>query len=343
MARLAARELARLRELDAYLRAMPERAPPAMPAVLEELRGLLDGVACAYDWQMLDAGLRVGALAFTGIERSEAEVRTAMDRHSAAGTYGSLYDLARPEPRQRNVALTCADAERFRRVPRGSTRHNSVFVELGLGGFDQVRVLVCDGEALLGWVGGLRERDFGAREKQILDRLVPALRHRLGLERQLERASLTSAALAAVLEAISAPAFVCNRAGHVVHRNAAGAAQLDAAPGLAEGLRACARGLPSPFQRTRISAPGAHDHWLVLARATPGDTKPRLAVATTRWGLTPKQAEVLSHVARGDANKTVAARLGCAESTVELHVTALLAKAEAESRAQLVAKFWTLD
>ncbi len=60
-----------------------------------------------------------------------------------------------------------------------------------------------------------------------------------------------------------------------------------------------------------------------------------------RWGLTARQTEVLELLALGKANKVIAAELGCGESTVEFHVTALLAKAGCESRAELVARFWT--
>jgi DNA-binding CsgD family transcriptional regulator len=57
--------------------------------------------------------------------------------------------------------------------------------------------------------------------------------------------------------------------------------------------------------------------------------------------LTARQTEVLAHLASGKANKTIAALLGRAENTVELHVTALLAKLGCECRAELVARFWT--
>jgi DNA-binding NarL/FixJ family response regulator len=43
----------------------------------------------------------------------------------------------------------------------------------------------------------------------------------------------------------------------------------------------------------------------------------------------------------GAANKTIAQQLGCAESTVEFHVTALLKKARVARRSELIAKFWT--
>jgi len=67
----------------------------------------------------------------------------------------------------------------------------------------------------------------------------------------------------------------------------------------------------------------------------------RLATATLVWKLTPRQTDVMRLVARGDANKDIAAALGCAENTVELHVTALLRRVAVSSRTQLVARFWS--
>jgi two-component system, NarL family, nitrate/nitrite response regulator NarL len=68
----------------------------------------------------------------------------------------------------------------------------------------------------------------------------------------------------------------------------------------------------------------------------------RLAHARQRWGLSKRQAEVLATLAHGNSNKDIAQTLGCSESTVELHVTALLRKSGAVSRTELVARFWTL-
>ncbi len=70
-------------------------------------------------------------------------------------------------------------------------------------------------------------------------------------------------------------------------------------------------------------------------------TAARAARLAREHALTPRQTEVLAHVASGKPNKTIAADLGCGESTVELHMTALLDKLGCESRAQLVARFWT--
>jgi DNA-binding NarL/FixJ family response regulator len=75
---------------------------------------------------------------------------------------------------------------------------------------------------------------------------------------------------------------------------------------------------------------------------TPGpETTLRAARLARRHDLTPRQTEVLTHLAHGKANKTIAALLGCAEVTVEFHVTGLLSKLDCESRAEAVARFWT--
>jgi DNA-binding NarL/FixJ family response regulator len=67
----------------------------------------------------------------------------------------------------------------------------------------------------------------------------------------------------------------------------------------------------------------------------------RARVLATRWGLTKRQTEVLELLAHGSGNKDIAALLGCAEVTVEFHVTALLKKAGAVGRAGMIARFWS--
>ena len=57
--------------------------------------------------------------------------------------------------------------------------------------------------------------------------------------------------------------------------------------------------------------------------------------------LTPRQGEVLERVAQGLTNKEIAQQLGTAENTIELHITRILRKAGASSRAQLLAKLWS--
>jgi DNA-binding CsgD family transcriptional regulator len=66
----------------------------------------------------------------------------------------------------------------------------------------------------------------------------------------------------------------------------------------------------------------------------------RLAERSAAWGLTARQREVLAGVAEGLTNKELCERLGCSLPTVETHMSALLRKAGAMSRGELMAALW---
>lgn len=146
-------------------------------------------------------------------------------------------------------------------------------------------------------------------------------------------------ALGTALEAIQSPAFVVRRPGIVLIANERGRALLASLPDGALSLL----GVGSPPQRgpVRFAIPSAPDHVILVIHDLEQDARARLATVTRRWGLTPRQSAVLELVAQGESNRAVAARLGCSEKTVELHVSALLAKTRCASRSQLVASFWT--
>jgi DNA-binding NarL/FixJ family response regulator len=69
----------------------------------------------------------------------------------------------------------------------------------------------------------------------------------------------------------------------------------------------------------------------------------RLARARRIWRLTERETEVLEQLARGDANKDIAPKLGCAPRTVEIHVSALLRKSRAQTRTRLALRVWRDD
>jgi DNA-binding NarL/FixJ family response regulator len=75
----------------------------------------------------------------------------------------------------------------------------------------------------------------------------------------------------------------------------------------------------------------AVQHHLIDAIANPP------APARLPGGLTPREAEVLTHVADGLSNAEIAERLFISEGTVKSHVNHLLAKIDARDRAQAVA------
>jgi DNA-binding CsgD family transcriptional regulator len=53
--------------------------------------------------------------------------------------------------------------------------------------------------------------------------------------------------------------------------------------------------------------------------------------------LSPREAEVLQHVAGGQTNKAIALRLGISEHTVKFHLGSAMTKLGAGSRAEAVA------
>lgn len=92
-------------------------------------------------------------------------------------------------------------------------------------------------------------------------------------------------------------------------------------------------------QRTVLALLLGDDHD-VAEGAAPDALTFNVDVARADWGLTRRQVDVLRHVVQGKTNKEVASALGCADNTVELHLTQILRKARVSSRAQLIARFW---
>ena len=70
------------------------------------------------------------------------------------------------------------------------------------------------------------------------------------------------------------------------------------------------------------------------------DLSQRVERMAHRWGLTARQREVLAGLARGHSNRALSQSLGCAEKTVEVHVSAVLEKSGVSSRTALLARFW---
>jgi DNA-binding NarL/FixJ family response regulator len=69
-----------------------------------------------------------------------------------------------------------------------------------------------------------------------------------------------------------------------------------------------------------------------VLEAFPGDTRPRATELEGLEALTPREREVLHHLARGYAYKQIAIRLGISARTVESHVGAVLRKLQLGSR-----------
>lgn len=75
----------------------------------------------------------------------------------------------------------------------------------------------------------------------------------------------------------------------------------------------------------------------VLAKAVQAnidEEKPAQAGAAPFGDLTPREREILCHLAEGQSNKVIARHLGISDGTVKLHVKAILRKLEVHSRVE---------
>ena len=72
---------------------------------------------------------------------------------------------------------------------------------------------------------------------------------------------------------------------------------------------------------------------VVLAKAVQADAHPR-AEEPRFSDLTPRELEILCHLAEGQSNKAIAGELGITDGTVKLHVKAILRKLSVHSRVE---------
>jgi len=78
----------------------------------------------------------------------------------------------------------------------------------------------------------------------------------------------------------------------------------------------------------------APDLTSLLARAAVSkDADPEPSNVDT-YNLTPREMDILQHIARGESNKDIASALGIVDGTVKLHVRAVLKKLNVQSRVQ---------
>ena len=337
----------RLAEIQRTLGEYGGSAAAPLSDVLPRMRALLrtDKIG-AWSLTRTDSGLAFDFVDMLGVDVARvAAAFGAIVRNRRSGWQGIKFDPLRPDPSQRNRVDPHLAGDGSRRAVRAYfdllPESRGTFAATGTIG-DQVRTLVCDGPRLLGWVGAIREDPFTDREVDLLGRLIPALRRRLGLHRSLGPPGLSLAALAAALDAIPSAAFLVKPPARVLLANAAGRALLarDAVT-VSASVRAALDGAPSAFDACEVRAAGLPSHALLVARGAPADATARSDALASSLALTPRQGQVLALVARGLANRDIAVDLGVTEGAVELHVGALLSRLDCENRSELVARVWS--
>jgi DNA-binding CsgD family transcriptional regulator len=336
--RLSKEDERQIAEIESELGKLDVGQPRSLEALVVRLRELLGAsFACAHNFRSGESRIHLdqwhASADFTPPRPFQQVFKDWVEERNV--DFG-LYNPLRPEPGERNAA---------KRVPWQRENAHPFFSQMmpraGLTGFDQARVLVCEGSSLLAWVGVMRPEPFTDRELIILRRLTPTLQRRLRTERELAGPS-SLLLLDAVLDTLGAPAFVVRAGGRIEHANELGRERWAKAPReTIEQLRAALAHRADGIELTELRAPGLEGYHLAVMR-TRDALEPRVEVARRRWDLTPRQADVLLRLARGDTNKRIAADLGCAERTIESHVSALFNKAQADNRASLVAKLHAL-
>jgi DNA-binding CsgD family transcriptional regulator len=305
-------------------------------AALAPLGALLEFYAtCTYglDTSQQDA-LRLSFIETIGLDRNAASAAFS-DALTVGGSHPGVYHARHVEPWNRNTVMTGADL--LARWPFASppALARLAFPRLGLVVNHQLRVLVCDGPAMLGWIGGYRERPYDTSDVGALRSLVPALRTRMLLDEMIGDAR---SLLDLALEELPDAAFVVRASGSVAYANAAGRAAMD------KDRRALRQELAGAVLRRRrdptlraipITCGGRPGHWLVLRRDDSAATRAERAGA--RWGLTPRQRQVLALLAEGSSTARIALELRVSERTVESHVSAIFERARVSSRAALIA------
>jgi DNA-binding NarL/FixJ family response regulator len=145
------------------------------------------------------------------------------------------------------------------------------------------------------------------------------------------------------LEALGRPAFLVGPDDSIEIANRRGAALLDRGPkGVLDAIRKSGRG-PGSFTVTRLVSESPPEYRLAIWNERPPSATERLPQAQRDWGLTSRQAKVLELIAAGGhSNKEIATIIGCAEVTVENHVTELLRRSGAKSRTDLVGRLFML-
>jgi DNA-binding CsgD family transcriptional regulator len=262
---------------------------------------------------------------------------------SKQGKYAA-FDPVCPEQAQRDVAVTNDDIATISGVQAKSTStYRELLPRYGLERSDQLRALICEGNSLLAWVGGFRADAFRDEDPEHFDELLPFLRHRLLLERRALRAQLTSAVLPIAMEALVAPAFIVAESGRILEANSLGQQWLaHDAMAASFTLREAVRGAGQEvgFEVARIEFGSARPAYFVWRRNPPPGAMGAADERACRRGLTPRQRTAMRLLALGLSNKALATEMGCAQKTVEVHVSAVLKKAHASSRAELLAKIF---
>jgi DNA-binding CsgD family transcriptional regulator len=374
MARLSARDESSASEVIRFISERDPAGAGLFEGLLPMSAELLGApLTCSYRLSRAEpARAQVDYLKFSGLPCEDGAIRTSFGPFlKRMELRRGLHDPVRPQRSQRNRILIApyarwcrgsSSAEVVHELREDAARYGlghdeisdvaetiwdleSCFRRIGIVAFAQMRVLLCDGQAMLTLLGVLQPEPFSERQRLLLKRIASPLRERLIVERRAG-GGVGHAAMAAALEHVPAAAYLLDAQGNVLHANAVGRHRLDTqGSAMRLALRRAlnqAPGARGELALTQLVGPGLPPLFLAVS-GTHGD-RVRFGIerAQKRWQLTSREVEVLAQLAAGRTNQDIADQLGCAPRTVEIHVSSLLRKAHADSRSQLIVDLWHL-
>lgn len=304
-------------------------------------------------------GCSIATMHVHGRGDPETVVREFDESLRRTAGYVALYNPAKVEPFQRDVAMQVGTWRQLRRsgtaamisvdrldlapgdherVFQGLEELERPFSTMGVVDHEQLRVLLCEGATMMAWFGVFRAGPFDEPQRACLEALVPALKRRFAVEARFDDDACCEA-LETALDAISGAAYLVDEHGRVQSANSTGRARYDRE---GRNVRALAQEsitgkLPPGVQVLPVRGRSSR-RMRLLVEPSLGNPDVFVAAAAHRYGLTPRETEVAALVLRGISNKCIAARLGCAQRTVEIHVSRLLAKSGTDSRAEFTAR-----
>jgi DNA-binding CsgD family transcriptional regulator len=338
------RRARRVRDLTELLNNVSLDGPPALEAYIGEIRAVLEtDVALAYG--VLDAGdhLELRFMRGSGnvdFARGQLEF-SAWLRGFPDKTGWAAYNPLRPEREQQNRVYA---ARRTKHLRRPFPVARALHPRFGLDAHDFMRALICDGPALLAWVGVFQRGTIAAWQRASLKALIVPLRRRLIVERRLDRFGTTQAALEVLLEATASAAFILDERGAIEPGN--GLARFALRTGrkaTLESLRSALRDGGAGYTITPLGARGVQRSYLAIAHA-PGRPlhRAKAAAAQSRFRLSERQVEVLELLLQGTTGASIASALGIAPNTLDKHMSALFERVGVENRYALIARVTAL-
>ncbi len=318
---------------------------PVLATVQAEMREYL-GTEKTIAYGLQTDGVRVEALSFVHSSMPFlVDARARFQAHVRDTPEFGNYNPIRPQVRQRNRLIVWTR----RQVEEANLPiMRELYPALGLAARAQARVLLCDGDTMLAFLGAWQPDPFDHEQQRRFRALVPLLQERLALERSAADSlrAAESSLLDAALEAIPRPVLVVRADGRVREANGLAVGVLAArAETVTNGVRELLRGgaLPPGWNVTRVEQRGGGLDFLVLLPAEPLRARgASMRALTVDWELTRRQADVLALLCEGRSNQSIAAVLDISSRTVEVHVGALFDKARVGARSELVAKVLSL-